>query len=160
MSLIIWSLLMPLNDVTTDFYQPPIFVDLLGLPAHQGKDLSYSSDNIPKQEKLYPEVQPLNVIGDAGAVFFEVLQLAKEQKDWEVMSVNEKDYRLEAVATTALMKYKDDVVIELRTDEQSSDQLSIHMRSRSRVGRSDLGANAKRIQKFLNDLKLKLSQES
>lgn len=46
--------------------------------------------------------------------------------------------------------FKDDVVIRITPAGNGS---RIDVRSVSRVGRSDLGANAKRIRKFLKSLK-------
>ena len=56
---------------------------------------------------------------------------------------------LEVVATTRLMHFKDDVAVEVRPEGTGS---SVHMRSKSRVGKGDLGANAKRIRMFLSEL--------
>jgi uncharacterized protein (DUF1499 family) len=50
------------------------------------------------------------------------------------------------VATTRWFGFKDDVAIRISPAGAGS---RVDMRSRSRVGRSDLGANARRIREFL-----------
>ncbi len=57
--------------------------------------------------------------------------------------------RIEASATSAWFGFVDDVVIRVAESAQGT---RVDMRSKSRVGRSDLGANAKRIEAFLADL--------
>jgi hypothetical protein len=52
---------------------------------------------------------------------------------------------IEAVDTTAIMAFRDDVVIRLRTN---ADGTLVDLRSVSRVGIGDIGANAKRIRAF------------
>jgi uncharacterized protein (DUF1499 family) len=54
---------------------------------------------------------------------------------------------IEAVDTTAVMAFKDDVAIRVRGGAQGT---QIDLRSASRVGEGDLGANAKRIRAFLD----------
>jgi uncharacterized protein (DUF1499 family) len=56
----------------------------------------------------------------------------------EVVQFDEK--YLYATATTSLMQYVDDIEFLL-----SDDKKSIQVRSASRIGKSDFGANAKRI---------------
>ncbi len=53
---------------------------------------------------------------------------------------------IEATDTTLWFGFKDDVAIRIRPDGSGS---RIDVRSVSRVGRSDLGANARRIRAFL-----------
>lgn len=152
MPLVFMTLFIALNDVSTDLIQPPQFVDILGLPEHQGKDLAYDPAFAEKQKKLHPEVKPLGFRADASELFFKVIQIAQTEPSWQIISVNEKDLRLEAVATTRLIGFKDDIVIEIRISEEDPQQCQVHMRSRSRVGKGDLGANARRIKAFMSSL--------
>ncbi|VAW61433.1 hypothetical protein MNBD_GAMMA10-1164 [hydrothermal vent metagenome] len=57
--------------------------------------------------------------------------------------INNKSTYISANYTSALFRYVDD--FEVRIDTQKK---RIHMRSASRVGHSDMGANLKRIQAF------------
>ena len=57
--------------------------------------------------------------------------------------------RLEATDTTFWFGFKDDVVIRIQS---TGGNTLVDVRSKSRVGESDLGANANRIEKYLNHL--------
>lgn len=69
---------------------------------------------------------------------------------WEIVATSAAEGRIEATATTPIMGFKDDVVIRVRDEAGKS---IVDMRSVSRVGKSDLGANAKRIALFLSELR-------
>ena len=66
---------------------------------------------------------------------------------WEIVSVSENEGRIEATATTFWFGFKDDVVIRVREDSGGT---RIDLRSVSRVGGGDLGANAARIRAFID----------
>lgn len=59
--------------------------------------------------------------------------------------------RVDAVFTTRIFRFKDDVSFLVDTDANK-----IHFRSASRVGKSDLGANRKRLNALLPQIKAKL----
>ena len=65
--------------------------------------------------------------------------------------VSNKVWRIEAVATTFWYGFKDDFIVRLTP--MSDGGTRIDVRSKSRVGLSDLGANAQRVRKFLESLK-------
>ncbi|MND03152.1 hypothetical protein D3C83_228380 [compost metagenome] len=62
--------------------------------------------------------------------------------------------RVEAIATTTLLRFKDDVVVRVRDAAGGS---RVDVRSKSRVGVGDLGTNARRIRRFLSALRADLS---
>ncbi len=146
MSLIWAALFIPLNDITTTPEKAPVYVEIAKLEANQGKDMAYDMGQREKQRELYPDLDPLRSRLGAEKMFQQVLRHAKAQEGWKLINVDEANFRLEATAATALLKFIDDVVIEVRPEPDGS---TVHMRSKSRVGRSDLGANYKRIKKFL-----------
>lgn len=61
------------------------------------------------------------------------------------------DNRLDAVFTTRILRFKDDV--SFVADDQAK---VLHFRSASRVGHSDLGANRKRMTALLPEIKARL----
>lgn len=68
---------------------------------------------------------------------------------WEVMEVDTKHYRLHAVAVTPLLKFKDDIEIQLLSAPCGTE---LHIRSTSRVGQGDLGANTRHILNLMDVL--------
>jgi len=123
----------------------------------------YNPSNAPVQADYYPHIQPLvlTLTGDASTAkvqFFNnvVLPAAKEM-GWQIIYTDENQCKLQAVATTRLLRFKDDVVIQVveRNDNSSSSNnpgnnvVSVEVRSRSRLGAGDWGANSKRINQFL-----------
>ena len=62
-----------------------------------------------------------------------------EQEDWEVI-IEDRDF-LQAVVETPVMRFRDDVQLLFLPDVQL-----IHVRSSSRLGFSDLGTNARRVE--------------
>lgn len=72
-----------------------------------------------------------------------------ELLDWEIAGIDTQEYRLQAVVTTSLLHFKDDVEIWL---VPASCGTELHLRSRSRVGQGDLGANTRHILDLLETL--------
>jgi len=136
-----------INDITTTYPNPPMFKVI----SQNGRDYTYPEEFYPKQTAYYKDLAPLVLNMAAGDVFKIVAEQAKIQKRWEVIAIDETTKTLEATATTALMRFKDDIVIEVRGGSDAN-TCEVHMRSKSRKGRSDLGANAKRIQEFLTSI--------
>jgi uncharacterized protein (DUF1499 family) len=71
----------------------------------------------------------------------------------KVVDANAAEGRIEATHTSMLYGFTDDVVVRVVADGTGS---KVDVRSKSRVGRSDLGQNAKRIRVFLRELQAKL----
>ena len=86
---------------------------------------------------------PLDVLTKAKAIAV--------QNGWEILAVNDSElpYTLEAVDTSLLFAFKDDVVVRINQIENTT---QVDMRSMSRLGKSDLGKNAQRIDAFLSEL--------
>ena len=73
-------------------------------------------------------------------------EIVLQEMGLEIVGVDFSSGRLEATATSFWFGFKDDVVIRIQTVDGET-QLDI--RSKSRVGRSDVGKNAERIREFL-----------
>lgn len=129
-----------INDIATDLADPPAFV---ATPAP-----SYPADFADKQRRGYPEIGPLTLDASPDAVFERARDAAIDM-DWRIRAAEPAEGRLEAVATTPMMRFKDDVVVRLRPEGNGT---RVDVRSRSRIGRHDLGTNARRIQDFLDRL--------
>lgn len=137
----ILALFNPLNDITTTPVAPPAFIK---------QTVEYPTHAPERQAKLHPDLTPLLLDAPASLVYEKIHELATTRKGWQILHADSENLHLEAVATTSLMRFKDDLVIEVRPEPTG--QSSVHMRSRSRVGKSDLGANAARIKAFLSDV--------
>lgn len=77
--------------------------------------------------------------------------LARE-RGWTIARVDPQAGTVEATATTLFFRFKDDVVVRVRADPATPNASLVDMRSISRIGGSDLGANARRVRDFLKDL--------
>ena len=69
-------------------------------------------------------------------------QEAAQAMGWEIVKSDAKSGRIDAVATTFWFGFKDDVAVQVAAEGQGA---KIEVRSKSRVGKGDSGANAKRI---------------
>jgi len=87
------------------------------------------------------------------ALFSACADIVENQKSWALAASDADAGRLQFISTSALMRYKDDIDIHVLPAGTDAAQLAIY--SRSRVGYSDLGANAKRVSALLDALKQK-----
>ncbi|WP_404401888.1 DUF1499 domain-containing protein [Idiomarina seosinensis] len=139
----------PIHDITTDVTDPPKFVAIAPLRKDAPNPLEYpGSDTAQQQLEAYPDLETYTTNEDANAVFAKALQVANAM-GWEIVESNEDEGRIEATATTTWFGFKDDVVIRVQEVEGET---HLDIRSKSRVGRSDVGKNAERIRAFLAQL--------
>jgi len=68
---------------------------------------------------------------------------------WDVVARAPAEGRLEAIDTSKWFGFRDDIVVRIRPDGAGS---KVDIRSKSRVGRSDLGVNARRLRDFTHRL--------
>ena len=68
---------------------------------------------------------------------------------WEIAAAVPQELRIEAIDTSLLFGFKDDVVIRVTSQADGS---RVDVRSLSRVGGSDFGVNAKRVNNFMAKL--------
>jgi uncharacterized protein (DUF1499 family) len=100
----------------------------------------------------YPELQPQRFAQPFEQVFAAAAATAREM-ELEITAQSPEKGELQAIATTRIMRFKDDVTISLARDGQA---VTVNMRSKSRIGKGDLGANARRIRDFQARLAEKL----
>ncbi|MCR8921161.1 DUF1499 domain-containing protein [Dasania sp. GY-MA-18] len=133
---------MPLHDVSTDTSQPPLFDKAILLRGDNANSLVYTAAKAQIQARLHPELSPINTPFNKQKNYTLALASA-QQLGWQVHHHDAQLGIIEAVDSTLWFGFKDDIVI--RTNNQRVD-----IRSVSRVGKSDLGTNAKRIGKFIS----------
>jgi uncharacterized protein (DUF1499 family) len=139
-----------INDITTDVNNPPEFVHAGMLPANHGRDLHYDKAKYAEpQQQGYGMLEPLQLAMDPDQAFKEVATVASEMRGWTITNENPKARSIEGVAITRLFRFRDDFVIQVRPAPSGS---LVEMRSKSRDGVGDAGANYKRIKSFFKSL--------
>ncbi len=131
----------PINDISTDTEDPPVFW-FTATPS------DYPAQNAEPQRAAYPDVRPLETPVSADEAFAAALALV-EERGWEVLSADPAESQIEAIATSRVFGFEDEVAIRFSETDTGT---RIDMRSRSRLGQIDRGANARRIEAYLADL--------
>lgn len=126
-----------INDVSTDLLDPPAFVAAAG---------AFPTGFADSVRRGYPDLRPLALGVGRARTFGLARTTAAGQRGWVVTAADSEDGRLEATATTRWFGFRDDVVIRVRA--RGPDSSVVDMRSKSRVGRGDLGTNATRLRKY------------
>lgn len=139
-----------IHDITTNPEDPPLFVAVAPLRADAPNPIDYAGDEVAaEQRRAYPDIETLRVAAAPGEALAKAEAHAVAQ-GWDIVAMDTDAGRLEATATTAWYGYKDDVVIRVRAVDGGTD---VDIRSKSRVGRSDLGANAERIRGVIDAMR-------
>lgn len=138
-----------IHDITTDTANPPQFVALLPVRKTTPNGPEYGGEAIAREQRAaYPDIQPV-MLNEPPARAFERALKAARAMGWDIVDAVQADGRIEATATTRWFRFKDDIVIRIVAQGSGS---RIDVRSKSRLGRSDLGANAKRIRAYVRSL--------
>lgn len=139
-----------IHDITTDTANPPAFVALLPVRKQSANGFEYGSEDMSAEElaaltqEAYPDVQPImSDLSVAEAV--DRAAATMEAMGMKIQEANQEEGRVEGTATTFWFGFKDDFIVRVVAE---GDGTKIDVRSMSRVGRSDIGANAARIMEF------------
>jgi hypothetical protein len=165
----------PIHDVSTRPSEPPAFspalmaqraasldtnpvvsltVPVSTLEKYEGPRFAEMADRSLGQiaTEAYPSVQPLTTPATGDAAYAAALAEARA-KGWTIVSEDPATGTFNATATTFWFGFKDDVAVRVRAEGEGS---VIDVRSTSRVGLSDLGANAARIEAYLSGVERRL----
>jgi uncharacterized protein (DUF1499 family) len=147
--------LPPIHDITTDPIDPPRFDALARLRAGDGANTAvyaglYSAE---QQRQAYPDIEPVDLETPVQRAYQITLQLVNKRK-WLVIDERPPQPprqigHIEAVARTPIMGFREDVSIRVAPDGEDS---RVDIRSSSRYFESDLGSNAARVAKLIDDL--------
>jgi type VI protein secretion system component VasK len=144
-----------MNDIATDTADPPSFGrSRAASDARAGRVPSeYDRSLAAEQQDAYPDVRPIVIDQGADEVMGLALRAATNL-GWQVIdSANPAGRtgagRIEAVARSSLFRFADDVTIRIRPGVGDT---RIDLRSTSRLGRHDFGANAGRIRAFQREI--------
>jgi uncharacterized protein (DUF1499 family) len=139
-----------INDFTTDPDDPPPLVHAATLPANRGRDLTYPPAFAAEQRQCCTDLRPARLRRDPGHAFADARRLAEHMPGWTVTHTDEASGTIEAIAETPLFHFQDDVAIRIRPD--GADGARVDIRSKSRDGQGDIGANAARIRAYVTAL--------
>jgi uncharacterized protein (DUF1499 family) len=144
-----------IHDITTDPIDPPRFDALARLRSADGANPAvyaglYSAE---QQRQFYPDIEPIELEIPVDRAYAIALQLVNKRK-WLVIDERapqppRRIGRIEAVARTPIMGFREDISIRVVPDGEDS---RVDIRSASRYFESDLGSNAARVTKFIDDL--------
>jgi uncharacterized protein (DUF1499 family) len=140
-------------DITTDPIDPPRFEAIARVRPRNANTIIYAGLYAAEQQRrAYPNIEPLLVTVPPKAAFDAALAIANKRR-WRVVDTRDptptREGRIEAVARTPVMGFRDDIVIRVRP---APDGARVDVRSASRYGRHDLGTNAARIRSLLDDI--------
>ncbi len=142
----------PIHDISTDLVEPPAFSETLRAAREadgaQNPVDHPGAETAAVQAAAFPDLKTLVLEAPPATVFAAALAVAREL-GWEIVTSDAAAGRIEATATTRWFRFRDDVLIRIRPQGSGS---AIDVRSKSRVGRGDMGANATRIREFLKRL--------
>jgi uncharacterized protein (DUF1499 family) len=148
-----------INDISTDIVDPPAFSRSARATAARG---GYNPPGIEVkqrdvQTRAYPAVQPIVLDLEPDKVFDLVLK-AVQARGWHVVDKVEPGGRtgvghVDAIDRTLIMGFPDDITIRVRP---LAGQTRVDIRSASRTGAHDFGTNARRIEKFIDELQTQL----
>lgn len=143
----------PINDITTNLNDPPAFAPAPAEHQNADRDMSYPTDWKPIVSAAYPDLAPIRPSATRQQAYEAALAEA-EALGWEITRRDPGAYTFEAEDKTALFRFVDDVVIRVSDDGRG--RAVVDMRSKSRDGRGDVGANAARIRTFTAGLQERL----
>ena len=147
--------LPPIHDITTDPIDPPRFEALARLRNGEGTNTAvYAGLYSAEQQRLYyPDIETVELDAPAQRAFDVTMALVTKRK-WLVIDARGPQPprlvgHIEAVARTPIMGFREDVSIRVTPDGDGS---RVDIRSASRYFESDLGSNAARVTKLIDDI--------
>lgn len=144
-----------INDISTDLGDPPSFSRSRASLAARGDVLRGQSslETRAKQRAGYGGIAPLT-IERAPEEAFALARAAAQSMGWRIIEANPPGARtgvasIDAIDLSLLLKFPDDIAVRIRPLANGS---RIDVRSASRHGWHDFGANARRVQRYLQEL--------
>jgi uncharacterized protein (DUF1499 family) len=143
-----------IHDITTDPIDPPRYDVLARIRPRDANSVNYEGLAIAQeQHAAFPEIEPLEDDATPQAAFTAALAVITKRR-WLIVDQRppqppRREGRIEAVARTPIMGFRDDVVVRIRPAEDGS---RIDLRSSSRYGSFDFGTNATRVRALIDDI--------
>jgi len=142
-------------DVTTDPIDPPRFEAIARLRPRDANPVNYAGLYAAEQQReAYADIEPDVTDATPQEAYDAALKVISKRK-WRVVdarppqAVPPRDGLIEAIARTPILGFRDEVVVRVRPTLEGA---RIDVRSASRYGRHDLGANAARVRSLMDDI--------
>ncbi|MFT7016791.1 MAG: hypothetical protein ACJAUT_000188 [Cellvibrionaceae bacterium] len=145
-----------IHDISTNLVDIPQFTKAQALRHAGDNSLAFSDDVARQQKAAYPKLKTLLIASNINEAVKKSINIA-QQLGWQIHFIDETRGLIEATYTSTLFGFIDDIVIRVHQvdveagvegDVGAKAGVQIDLRSASRVGESDLGANAQRIKEF------------
>lgn len=139
-----------IHDITTDTVHPPEFAAILPLRREAPNPAVYGGSEVAEQQRrAYADIRT-EVLDAPYARAFDRALAAVRDSGWRIVAAEPAQGRIEATDTTFWFGFTDDIVIRL---VGAGERTLLDIRSVSRVGKSDVGTNARRIRSYLKRLR-------
>ncbi len=141
-------------DITTDPLDPPRYEALARVRPRDANPVAYAGlYAADQQRRAYPDIGPLTVNASPQATYDAAYAVVTKRK-WRIVDARapqaaRREGRIEAVARTPIMGFRDDVIVRIRAEGDGS---RIDIRSSSRYGSFDFGTNAARVRGLMNEI--------
>jgi len=145
-AMVLRSKVPAIHDISTDLTNRIEFTpEVIAISMNKDPEGEQRAFVDELQKSGYPDLAPIDLSLPPAQAFTVAKSVAEKMPGWNVTNADADAGRIEATATSRIFHFVDDVVIRVQPDGEGS---RIDLRSRSRVGQSDLGANAARIRAF------------
>jgi uncharacterized protein (DUF1499 family) len=135
----------PIHNITTDLTNPPAYEAVLPLRDEGSNPLELTAEVVALHSTGYPDLKPVITALSTEQAIAKAAQIA-ESLGWAIVPGQRSNY-IEATVSSFWFGFTDDIAIRVSAAQNGS---IVDLRSVSRVGKSDLGANAKRINQFVD----------
>ncbi|MBX9772902.1 MAG: DUF1499 domain-containing protein [Xanthobacteraceae bacterium] len=149
-------------DITTDPIDPPRYDTLAKARPRDANPIVYPGLAVAEMQlEAYPDIEPLDADIDTRSAYNAALTVINRRR-WRVVEARPPDQgrpegRIEAVARTAIMGFRDDIIVRVRSFEGGA---RVDARSSSRYGAFDFGANAARVRALLEDIEAEFANQA
>jgi uncharacterized protein (DUF1499 family) len=142
-------------DITTDPIDPPRFDAIARLRPRDANPVTYAGLYTAEQQRnAYSDIEPDMTSVSPQEAYDAAMKVITKRK-WHVVDARPpqgtapRDGLIEAIARTPILGFRDDVAVRVRATHEGA---RIDIRSASRYGRHDLGANAARVRSLIEDI--------
>lgn len=157
---IVWVRDYPLlNDVTTDFDNPPAFTAVARLRGPGDNSTVYDRARLAdEQASAYPDIKPMRIERSSEEAYALVVDALKRLK-MEIVRDEAPDPEagtpgeIEAVDRTLIMGFYEDIAVRVSGDRESA---RVDIRSASRFGSADMGSNAEGVRELMKEIQARV----